>query len=99
MQAIDLILEPPEHDGKYMHDYDLFLARVEWKSTRNAASAVSKIKRSIHTIEGQLLQSLKKFGNDLVGALNTVRNTSTKDSAQPHSASFIHSKETSLPNV
>ncbi len=67
-----MILEPPELDGKYQRDYDLILARNEWKASGNAHKAFSKIKRSLHTIEGQLLSNLKKFGNDFVGALNTV---------------------------
>ena len=45
---------------------------VEWKKSKIAAKALGLINRSIHTIEGQLLLNLKKYGKDLVGAINTV---------------------------
>ncbi|XP_057372375.1 pseudouridylate synthase 7 homolog [Daphnia carinata] len=71
-EAINLILEPPEINGKYQRDYDLTLARVEYKSSKDAHKAFGKIKKSLHTIEAQLLLNLKKHGKDLLGALNTI---------------------------
>ncbi|KAI9561011.1 hypothetical protein GHT06_011967 [Daphnia sinensis] len=71
-EAINLILEPPEINGKFQRDYDLTLARVEYKSSKDAHKAFGKIKKSIHTIEAQLLLNLKTHGKDLVGALNTI---------------------------
>ena len=72
-QAIDLILEPPEANAGFQRDYDLVLARNEYRASKDAFKAFKHIKRSLHTIEGQLLLNLKKFGKNLVGALNTVR--------------------------
>lgn len=72
-QAIDLILKPPEITGGFLRDFDLVLARQEYMQSRDAHAAFAKLRRSINTIEGQLLLNLKKFGTDLVGALNTVR--------------------------
>ena len=74
LQAIDLILEPPSSTAGFQKDWDLTLARKEWIATKNAEKALSKVKRSINTVEAQLLINLKARGNDLVGALNTVRN-------------------------
>ncbi len=88
-QAIDLILEPPELTGKYQHDFDLIKARVEYKSSKDAFKAFNHIKRSLNTIEGQLLLNLKKFGKDLVGALNSVCTTFKFNSISFKSHTFI----------
>jgi hypothetical protein len=72
LQAIDLILEPPELRSKFQRDFDLTMARIEYRSSKDAHKAFSKIKRSLQTMEAQLLLNLKKDGKDLVGALNTV---------------------------
>ena len=73
MQAVDLILSPPPTKPNFRFGEDLYMAQLEYKSSKNVGIAFSKINRSIHTIEGQLLFNLKKFNKDLVGALNTVR--------------------------
>lgn len=78
MQAIDLILKPQEMTGGFLRDFDLVLACQEYLKTKNAHQAFSKVKRSIHTVEAQLLFNLKKYGKDLVGALNTVRLKNSK---------------------
>ena len=67
-----MILEPPELNGKFQRDFDLTMARIEYRTSKDAYKAFSKIKRSLQTIEAQLLLNLKKHGKDLVGALNTV---------------------------
>ena len=41
--------------------------------TKNAEKALTKIRKSINTVEAQLLVNLKARGKDLVGALNIVR--------------------------
>nr|CAH0108075.1 unnamed protein product [Daphnia galeata] len=71
-KAIDLILEPPEVRSKFQRDYDLTMARIEYRSSKDAHKAFSKIKRNLQTIEAKLLLNLKKHGKDLVGALNTI---------------------------
>lgn len=71
-EAINLILEPPVADGLFQREYDLLLARIEYKSSKDAHKAFGKIRKSHHTIEAQLLLNLKKHGKDLVGALNTI---------------------------
>lgn len=58
--------------GKFQREYDLLLARVEYRASKDAFKACALLNRSGHTIEGQLLMNLKNFGKDLVGALNTV---------------------------
>ena len=73
LQAIDLILEPPNATIGFQKDMDLTIGRKVWIATKDAGKALSKIKRSINTVEAQLLLSLKERGKDLVGALNTVR--------------------------
>lgn len=77
LQAINLILEPPVADGLFQREYDLLLARIEYKSSKDAHKAFGKIRKSHHTIEAQLLLNLKKHGKDLVGALNTVSSRTT----------------------
>ena len=72
-QAIDLILQPPSATTAIQKDWDLTLARREWMETKNAEKALTKIRKSINTVEAQLLVNLKARGKDLVGALNIVR--------------------------
>jgi len=71
-EAIDLILQPPSATTAIQKDWDLTLARREWMETKNAEKALTKIRKSINTVEAQLLVNLKARGKDLVGALNIV---------------------------
>lgn len=74
-QAIDLILEPPENPGKYHREHDLDMARVEYKTSRNAKKAFDKIKRNRFTIEAKILQALSMSSRNLLGALDSVSST------------------------
>ena len=65
-----MILEPPEIEGRFQQD--LTLARREYRTSRDAKKACQLLQKSHNSIEGQLLSSLRKYGKDLVGALNTV---------------------------
>jgi hypothetical protein len=67
-----LILKPPDVIVNY-REQDLVSALREWEASRDASKAHLKLQRNKFTIEGQLLFNLKKMGNDLVGALQTVR--------------------------
>ena len=75
-----MILKPPYVIVNYREE-DLVSALREWEASRDASKAHLKLQRNKFTIEGQLLFNLKKMGNDLVGALQTVRSfTFTKKS-------------------
>lgn len=71
VQAINLILEPECFNSNHLSD--VTMALIEYKSSKDAPKAYGKITRNFQTIEAKLLLNLTKCGEDIVGALNTVR--------------------------